>query len=124
VVVPAAPPAAAPAPAPKPPGGGAAPKVGEASIVPARARVIVELPADATLSVDNVATKANSATTRSFSTPELTPGQEYFYDLKAEVTRDGKPVTETKRVLVRAGAEVRASLLATTKEAGVATAAK
>jgi uncharacterized protein (TIGR03000 family) len=82
--------------------------------------VIVQVPVDATLIVDDQPTKANSSATRSFSTPELMPGEEYFYDLKAEVVRDGKTVSETRRILVRAGAEVRASLLGNAKEAGVA----
>jgi len=80
-------------------------------VAPARAKVIVELPKDATLSVDGRAVRNSTDATRTFSTPELTPGQDYFYELAAEVVRDGQKVTDTKRVIVRAGAEVRASLL-------------
>jgi uncharacterized protein (TIGR03000 family) len=74
---------------------------------PSRAKLIVELPADAKLFVDDRPMKTPSAV-RTFSTPELDPGQVYYYELRAEVVRDGKPVVESKRVLVRAGEVVRA----------------
>jgi uncharacterized protein (TIGR03000 family) len=74
---------------------------------PNKAKLIVELPADAKLYVDDQAMKATSPV-RSFSTPTLEPGQVYYYELRAEVVRDGKPVSQTKRVLVRAGEVVRA----------------
>jgi uncharacterized protein (TIGR03000 family) len=73
------------------------------------ARVTVELPADAKLFVDDQPMKATSAK-RTFRTPELEPGQTYFYMLRAEVVRDGATYSQTKRVLVRAGEDVKASL--------------
>ncbi len=73
-----------------------------------RARVIVELPADARLYIDDRAMKSTSDV-RTFSTPDLEPGQLYYYEVRAEVVRDGKPVSQTKRVIVRAGATARAS---------------
>ncbi len=45
---------------------------------------------------------------RTFSTPSLEPGQAYYYIVRAEVVVDGKPVTETRRVIVRAGQTIRA----------------
>jgi uncharacterized protein (TIGR03000 family) len=72
------------------------------------AKLIVELPADAKLFVDDQLMKATSAI-RTFNTPSLSPGQAYYYMLRAEVVRDGQPVQETKRVIVRAGQTVRAS---------------
>jgi uncharacterized protein (TIGR03000 family) len=72
------------------------------------ARLVVELPADAKLYVDDQLMQTNSAR-RVFNTPALQAGQTYFYILRAEVEIDGKPVTESKRVLVRAGEEVKAT---------------
>jgi uncharacterized protein (TIGR03000 family) len=46
---------------------------------------------------------------RVFQTPLLEPGQLYYYDLRAEVERDGKTITRTQRVIVRAGAVTRAA---------------
>jgi len=40
---------------------------------------------------------------RTFDTPKLQKGQKYFYTVKAEVVRDGKNMTETRRVDVEAG---------------------
>jgi uncharacterized protein (TIGR03000 family) len=74
----------------------------EESAAPDRARVIVKLPEDARLFVDSTACPLTSAK-RSFQTPELVPGQDYVYTIKAEVSRDGRTVTASKRVLVRAG---------------------
>jgi uncharacterized protein (TIGR03000 family) len=73
------------------------------------AKVIIELPEDATLFVDDQVMKTTSAK-RVFRTPDLEPGQTYYYMLRAEVTRDGKPLRQTKRILIRAGAEVRTDL--------------
>ena len=44
-----------------------------------------------------------------FNTPSLDRGQTYYYILRAEMDIDGKTVSETKRVLVRAGDEVKAN---------------
>ena len=54
-------------------------------------------------------TYATSAT-RSFFSPPLEPGQEYFYTLTAQITRDGQPITVTQRVNVRAGQESQVTL--------------
>lgn len=80
------------------------PKKPDEVSAPAPAHVVVKLPKDARLFVDDTACPLTSAT-RSFDTPELSPGQAYYYTLKAEVTRDGRAVTESKRVVVRAGEE-------------------
>jgi uncharacterized protein (TIGR03000 family) len=71
----------------------------------APARITVKLPADARLFVDDVACNLTSGT-RSFDTPKLEPGREYSYVLKAEVERDGKMRTDTRRVVFQAGKEV------------------
>jgi uncharacterized protein (TIGR03000 family) len=41
--------------------------------------------------------------TRAFDTPALQPGQQFYYTVKAEVVRDGKPVTESRRIVFEAG---------------------
>jgi uncharacterized protein (TIGR03000 family) len=103
-VVPAAPEAA-------PPQGEGLPKPKQTdkpmTMAPTRAKLIVEMPADARLYVDDRPMKT-MAPVRTFSTPELEPGQVYYYELRAEVMRDGKAITQTKRVLLRAGDVVRA----------------
>jgi uncharacterized protein (TIGR03000 family) len=76
---------------------------------PAPATIIVNLPADARLTVDGTVTKSTSAT-RVFTSPALKVGQEYHYNLKAEVVQDGKTVTLARRVAVRAGNETSVSL--------------
>jgi uncharacterized protein (TIGR03000 family) len=81
---------------------------GGMGVAPNRARLIVELPSDAKLYVDDRAMRTG-VNPRTFHTPELEPGQLYFYDLRVEVVRDGKPVTESKRVVVKAGEVIRAN---------------
>jgi uncharacterized protein (TIGR03000 family) len=68
----------------------------------------VDLPKDAKFFVDGKEIPG-SGTSRAFATPALPRGADFYYDLKAEVTVDGKPVTEEKRVIVRAGQTVTAS---------------
>jgi uncharacterized protein (TIGR03000 family) len=68
----------------------------------------VELPKDAKLFVDGKEVPG-SGTARAFATPALPRGADFFYDLKAEVTVDGKPMVEEKRVIVRAGETVTTS---------------
>ncbi len=68
----------------------------------APARLTIEVPAGAKLFVDGQLTKGEG-TSRNFHTPDLADGQTFFYDLKAEVLVEGRPVTETKRVIVHSG---------------------
>ena len=46
-----------------------------------------------------------------FDSPPLPQGRTYYYTLRAEVVRDGKTLSETKRVLLHATDVVRASFL-------------
>ena len=73
------------------------------------ATVVVSLPADATLTIDGEATTSTS-TTRVFQTPQLEPGQTFHYTFQAQVERDGKVQTVTRRVEVRAGEQTQVSL--------------
>jgi uncharacterized protein (TIGR03000 family) len=68
----------------------------------APATIQVSLPADAKLTIDDAATTSTSAN-RTFATPTLETGKEFFYTLTAEVVRDGKTYTATRRVAVKAG---------------------
>ena len=90
VTPPAPPPRVVSVPAPRP---AAAP-----------ATVLVRLPADARLTIDGDATVSTGAARR-FASPPLTAGRTYYYTLSAEVLRDGRRLTVTHRVAVRAGQE-------------------
>jgi uncharacterized protein (TIGR03000 family) len=94
-------------------GGGAKdqpPKPEGSSRQDGQARLIVELPENAKLYVDDHLMKSAS-NRRSFITPELQAGQTYFYILRAEVDRDGKTVAQSKRVTLRAGQLVETSFV-------------
>jgi uncharacterized protein (TIGR03000 family) len=71
---------------------------------PEPARVVVNLPEGAQFYIGDKAWSLDSAT-HSFETPKLQPGQTYEYTLKAQVTRDGRTVTQSQRVSVFAGKE-------------------
>lgn len=73
-----------------------------------RAMLVVELPANAKLYIDDQPMKTTSAK-RTFQTPPLQPGQLYYYLVRVEVVRDGEVKTETRRVIIRPGEEARAS---------------
>lgn len=73
-----------------------------AASLPTPAKVLVSLPADATLTIDGHATTSTSAQ-RTFVSPELEAGKDFTYTLKAEMVREGKTVTESKTIVVRAG---------------------
>jgi uncharacterized protein (TIGR03000 family) len=68
----------------------------------APATIVVELPADAKLLIDDTATTSTSSR-RVFVSPDLDTGREYHYTLKAEAMRDGKLVKVEKQVAVRGG---------------------
>jgi uncharacterized protein (TIGR03000 family) len=80
--------------------------------ISAPATLIVSLPADAKLVVDDTPTNSTSAE-RTFVSPVLNPGVDYNYTLKAEVVRDGKKVQVEEKVTVRAGKETRVTLMPT-----------
>ena len=66
------------------------------------ATIIVHMPANASLSIDGQQTQQRS-NTRTFVSPPLDPNKTYTYTLRAETSRDGRTITETKNVDVRAG---------------------
>jgi uncharacterized protein (TIGR03000 family) len=77
--------------------------------ISAPATIVVTLPADAKLTIGDTLTQSTSAV-RTFSSPALDRGQDYYYTLKAEVVRDGRTVTTSKQVTVRAGSESRVTI--------------
>lgn len=74
---------------------------------PARLRVL--LPADAKLIIEDVPTK-QTGSSRRFKTPPLMPGKSYHYTLKWSYEKEGKTVTQTKVVHVRAGDDIEVDL--------------
>jgi uncharacterized protein (TIGR03000 family) len=98
------------------PGGGVVPEgvkkmpkpSGTSAASPA-ATIVVSLPADAKLLIDDSPT-TSTGPSRVFVTPELAPGRDFHYTLKAEVVRDGQPITLEKQVTVHAGRETPVTL--------------
>ena len=82
-------------------------KNGQGMLPSTNAKLVVELPANAKLFIDNRPVKA-TAGVQTFNTPALEPGQAYFYLVRVERRRDGQPVSETRRIIVRAGQVARA----------------
>ena len=66
------------------------------------ANLTVEMPVGAKLFVDGVLIPGESAA-RKFHTPELVKGKKYYYEMKAEIMVEGKPVVEQRTVIVQAG---------------------
>jgi uncharacterized protein (TIGR03000 family) len=85
------------------------PKPDKPGEVAAPATIVVTLPADAKLTVDDSPT-ASTSSPRVLVSPTLEPGKEFHYTLKGEILRDGKTVTATQRIAVRAGEETRVNL--------------
>jgi uncharacterized protein (TIGR03000 family) len=73
------------------------------------ARIQVTVPANAAVSFDGHTTTQTSAQ-RTFHTPALEAGREYYYTLRAEANIGGQNVIKTERVVVRAGETTRVNL--------------
>jgi uncharacterized protein (TIGR03000 family) len=100
------------APAASPPGKVPAPPqpgVSAAQSPDNRATLVVNLPADAKLTLNGQLTMSTS-NRRWFVTPPLQAGREYQYVLRAEVVRTGVPSVVERTVVVRANEESRVSL--------------
>jgi uncharacterized protein (TIGR03000 family) len=98
------------APAPKKAARAEEEGVGEATqLTTAPAVVVVSLPEDAVLRVDDQPTTSTSDTRR-LVTPELSSTGEFHYTLSAEIIRDGQKLTTTKQVAVTGGQETQVSL--------------
>ncbi len=75
----------------------------------APATLVVSLPADAVLTIDDQPTTSTSDH-RVFVSPNLTTGKDYSYTLKAEVSVNGQSTVVSKVVTVRAGEETQVTL--------------
>ena len=73
-----------------------------------RAKVRIEMPADAKLFVDGMLMQTTSAV-RLFQTPLLNPNQTYYYELKVELTRNNQTYTDVQQIVVRPGEQASAS---------------
>src|SRR5262249_18579713 len=62
----------------------------------------VDLPGDSQLYGDGPFAHPSSST-RTLNTPQPEKGRDYFYTIKAEWTRDGKVMSDSQRVVVKAG---------------------
>ncbi len=87
----------------------------------ARAKVRIEVPEDAKLYVDGVLMKTGSSV-RTYQTPDLLPSQTYYYELKAELARNGQTFSETQRIIVRPGQLSTASFAGLEQRAAAAAA--
>jgi uncharacterized protein (TIGR03000 family) len=103
--------APAPKTMPKAPEKVPAPKPGTETeaAAPAPATIIVSLPAEAKLLIDDAPTTSTSDI-RVFASPELEQGKDFYYTLKGELSRDGRTFTTSLPVKVRAGEETRVQL--------------
>ncbi len=66
------------------------------------ATLIVQMPAEARLTIDGYVTRQASPT-RIFVTPPLEPNKDFQYTLRAEMLRDGQTQVVTQQVTIRAG---------------------
>lgn len=73
-----------------------------------QARVTMQVPPDARVFVDGMPTRATSEH-RVFTTPPLEPGRTYYYEVRVEVVRDGRTLSETQQLVVRPGETASAS---------------
>jgi uncharacterized protein (TIGR03000 family) len=94
-----------PGPGPVKPGGGK--KTGLDNAAPAT--IVVNVPADAKLMIDDYVARSTSAE-RTFVSPALPSGKEFHYTLKAEFNDNGQVRTRTETVTVRAGEVTRVNL--------------
>jgi uncharacterized protein (TIGR03000 family) len=70
-----------------------------------RAQIIVNVPADAEIWFEG--TKMTSTgSVRQYTSPPLTPGTRYTYEVRARWTENGQEVTQTQEVKVAAGTNV------------------
>ena len=75
----------------------------------APATLYVQLPEDAKLTIDGIPTASASAN-RAFQTPTLDKNKEYVSTIKAEIIRDGKVLSATRQVRLRAGSSAYVTL--------------
>jgi uncharacterized protein (TIGR03000 family) len=86
---------------------------------PSGANLKFNIPADAKLFVDGKPV-AESGLARTFYTPALVPGKDYYYEVYTERTADGKTVTtDKKKVIVQSGRTITVNFAELTADASV-----
>lgn len=70
--------------------------------VPAKATVVVKVPANAKVYIDDNLMHSTSAE-RTFTSPALETGQSYYYTIRVVTEKDGKEVADVRQVTVRGG---------------------
>jgi uncharacterized protein (TIGR03000 family) len=65
-------------------------------------RLTVRLPAEAKVFINDRPT-TSTGSVRTYVSRELTPGESYTYQVRAELVRDGQTLTETRTIRLRAG---------------------
>jgi uncharacterized protein (TIGR03000 family) len=73
--------------------------------------LILKVPSTAELWFNGTKTAPQAKAVRHFVTPALEPGQDYSYDIRVRWTDSGRPVEQTRKVLVRAGDRVTLNLM-------------
>jgi len=68
------------------------------------ARILVQVPADARIWFEDNQTQ-QTGPLRRFTTPALTEGEKYTYEIRARWMRDGREVEQTQSVAVQPGSE-------------------
>jgi uncharacterized protein (TIGR03000 family) len=68
----------------------------------------VSVPAEAKIFINGTAT-TSTGSERQYVSRGLTGGNRYDYEVRAEITRDGQTVTETKNITLTAGQQVNVS---------------
>jgi uncharacterized protein (TIGR03000 family) len=81
------------------------------------ARVVVRVPDDAQVEFGGVFVE-QTGRVRRFTTPPLTPGQKYTYDVRAAWTENGRPVAKERQIIVFAGEKVDIDFLRPDEESG------
>jgi uncharacterized protein (TIGR03000 family) len=76
----------------------------EAAASAAPATLVVTLPADAKLTIDDASTTSTSSP-RVFTSLDLPAGKDFYYTVRGDIIRNGQTITAQKRVRVRAGEE-------------------
>ena len=70
-----------------------------------KAHIWLRVPDNAEVWVEGVKTK-QTGESRYFFSPPLTAGKKYVYQMRIRWTKDGKPMEQTQRILVHAGATI------------------
>ncbi|MFO0845613.1 MAG: TIGR03000 domain-containing protein [Gemmataceae bacterium] len=86
-----------------------------------RARLLFVLPRGGALFVDGHRIEGADVR-KSFRTPPLEKGEQYYYELRVEVVRDGRKYVESRKITLAAGDEVKTDFSTVGSTTGVATA--